>query len=310
VQALLDQMSQQPGQTFAEMGVARARESLHAFTEMQGPEVVLAKVEDRTIPGPVGEMPIRVYTPDGSAPFPVVVYLHGGGWTIGDIATFDKPCRLLATLSGCVVVSVEYRLAPEHRFPAPLDDCYASVVWVATHGAEIGADPERLAVCGESSGGNLAAAVTLRARARGGPKIVYQALICPATDLGFETASCIRFSKGYLITLEDLQWFRGNYIRSEMDIDNPEVSPLRAHDFAGLPSALVVTAEFDPLCDEGEAYAEKLKAAGVPIRLRRYNRMIHSIFILAGVVDAAKDLYRELGTSLTEALADRIEEPR
>jgi acetyl esterase/lipase len=235
----------------------------------------------------------------------VVVYFHGGGWTIGDIKLADKPCRLIANLSGCIVVSVEYRLAPEYRFPAPLDDCYTAAAWVADHGAEIGADSERLAVCGESAGGNLAAAVTLRARAHGGPKIAYQALICPATDLRFDTTSCRAYSDGYLITLEDLRWFRGNYVTSEADTANPEASPLRAADFSGLPSALVVTAEYDPLRDEGEAYAEKLKAAGVPVRLHRYEGMIHSMFVMAGVLDAAKDFYQELGASLSEALAER-----
>lgn len=309
VQALLDQFNEQKGPTFVEMGVAESRRALHAFIDMQGPEVAMAKVEDRTIPGPAGEMPLRVYTPIGVASFPVVVYFHGGGWTIGDITVADKPCRLLAASSGCIVVSVEYRLAPEHRYPAAVDDCYAAVLWVATNAAEIGADPERLAVCGESSGGNVAAAVTLRARARRDPRIAYQALICPAADLRFETRSCSDYSEGYLLTTADLKWFRSNYVRSEMDVANPEVSPLLASDLSGLPPALIVTAEYDPLRDEGEAYAEKLIKAGVPVRLHRFEGMIHSVFIMAGVLDGAKDLYRELGASLSEALTGRRTSP-
>jgi acetyl esterase len=263
----------------------------------------LAKTEDRTVPGAAGEIPVRVYTPEGDAPFPVLMYFHGGGWVIGDIEVYDDVCRALASRAGCVVVSVEYRLAPEHKFPAPLDDCFAATAYVARHAAEFGADGGRLAVAGESAGGNLAAAVTLMARDRGGPAIVHQALIYPVTNFDFGTASYSENATGYLLTTAGMRWFWGHYLVDPADGGHPHASPLRAESLAGLPPALVVTAEFDPLRDEGEAYAARLSEAGVPVTMSRYDGMVHNFVLLAALFPAGDRAITEIATALRSAFA-------
>jgi len=263
----------------------------------------VARVEDRTLPGPAGEIPVRVYAPEGEEePRPGVVYFHGGGFVMGSLETHDATCRSLANASGCTVVSVDYRLAPEHPFPAAPEDCYAATRWVASHGAELGIDPDRLAVAGDSAGGNLAAAVSLMARDRGGPALRHQVLIYPVADHGFDTPSYRENAEGYLLSRQLMEWFWGHYLARESDADHPYASPLRAPDASKLPPALVLTAEFDPLRDEGEAYAERLRAAGVPTRLSRYDGMIHGFFSMAEAMEPGRRAVDEVAAALRRAL--------
>jgi acetyl esterase len=263
----------------------------------------LAKKEDRTVPGTAGEIPLRVYTPEGDAPFPVLVYFHGGGWVIGDIETHDDICAALASRAGCVVVSVDYRLAPEHKFPAPLDDCFAATAYVAQHAAEFGADAARLAVGGDSAGGNLAAVVALVARDRGAPSIVHQALIYPVTNFDFGTPSYSENATGYFLTTATMRWFWDHYLPAAVDGAHPHASPLRAESLAGLPPALVITAEYDPLRDEGEAYAARLGEAGVPVTMYRYDGMVHGFVQMAALVPAGDRAISEVAAALRAAFA-------
>jgi len=205
----------------------------------------------------------------------VLVFFHGGGWVIGNLDTHDMVCRALANAAGCLVVSVDYRLAPEARFPAAAEDCYAATAWVAEHARSLGGDGSRIAVGGDSAGGNLSASVALMARDRGGPPIAFQLLIYPVAAADFETASYRACAEGYGLSRADMIWFWDHYVPDTRDRANPYVAPLGADDLSGLPSALVITAEYDPLRDEGEALAAKLSAAGVPTTLARYDGQIH-----------------------------------
>ena len=259
---------------------------LHTMTPEQArrrpaapvPGEPVARVEDRTIPGPAGEIPVRIYTPEGEPPFAALVFFHSGGWVIGSVEGSDAKARLLANASGCVVISVEYRLAPEHRFPAAADDAYAAAAWVAEHAAEIGADPRRIAVGGESAGGNLAAVVSLMARDRGGPPLRFQLLILPVTDRNFETASYVANADGYGLTRAGMIWFWNHYLSDEAEARNPHAAPLQAEHLRDLPPAYVLTAEYDPLRDEGEAYAARLREAGVPVIAVRCEGLTHISF--------------------------------
>ena len=217
--------------------------------------------------------------------------------------THDATVRALTNAAGCVAVSVEYRLAPEHKFPAAADDSYAAARWVADNAAALNGDPSRVAVGGDSAGGNLAAVVALMARQRGGPPLVHQLLVYPVTDFNFATPSYRENAQGYLLGRTDMVWFWNHYLRDEADGGNPLASPLRAEDLRGLPPALVITAEYDPLRDEGEAYAEKLRAAGVPVTCTRYDGMVHGFFNMFVAVDRAKDAIRQAADALREAFA-------
>ncbi|HEY3081161.1 MAG TPA: alpha/beta hydrolase [Chloroflexota bacterium] len=274
-----------------------------ALLEWEGSSEPIAKREARTIPGPGGELPVRVYTPAGAGPYPVLVYFHGGGWVIGDLDTHDGVCRALANGADCVVVSVDYRLAPEHRYPAAAEDCYAATVWVAEHARELGADSSRIAVAGDSAGGNLAAVVDLMARDRGGPPLVHQLLVYPVTDHRRDTASYREFADGYLLDENLMAYFWKQYLSGESDGRGAYASPLRAPDLAGLPPALVITAEFDPLRDEGEAYAARLREAGVPVTLSRYDGVPHGFFSMAAVLDQARSSRDEATAALRAAFA-------
>ena len=245
------------------------------------------KVVDRKIPGPDGEIPIRLYYPDGDAPFATLVYFHGGGWVIGDLDTHHGFCHALAKTSGCLVVAVDYRLAPEHRYPAAVEDAYAATTWVAENSELIQADPDRFAVCGDSAGGHLAAVVSLMARDRKGPRIDLQILIYPITDCSFDTPSYEENREGYMLTHDLMKWFWNHFINIESEADDPYVSPLRAESFRDLPPALILTAEYDPLRDEGDAYAEKLQGAGVNVTLTRYPGMIHAFIRMTAQLDKA-----------------------
>ena len=292
---------------FHDLPVAEARAHARTLSELAGEGPPVAAVEDRAIPGPGGQIPVRIYTPEGEPPFPVLVYYHGGGHTLGDIQTYDVPTRALCAGAGCLVVSVDYRLGPEHRFPAAVEDAYAAAAWVADHAAELGGDPSRLGVGGDSAGGNLATVTCALARDRGGPAIALQLLIYPVTDFATHlrdearTASCRDYAEGYFHEFATMRWYARNYLASEADIDNPLASPLRARDLTRLPPALVLTAEFDPLRDEGEAYARRLEEAGVPTTLRRYDGLIHAFFSMVTVYGRAAEALEETTAWLRDA---------
>jgi acetyl esterase len=245
-------------------------------------------VKDLTAEGPHGPIPLRLYRPlDAAATtaLPVLVFFHGGGWVIGDLDTHDVLCRQLTAEARICVVSVDYRLAPEHKFPAAVDDAWAATRWIVAHAAELGVDGGRLAVAGDSAGGNLAAVVALLARDQGGPAIALQALLYPVTDVGTETGSYRDFHEGFLLTRESMRWFFAQYLRTGADAADWRVSPLRARSLAGLPPALIVTAGFDPLRDEGEAYAVALRNAGVRVDAVCYGGMIHGFAPMGKLID-------------------------
>jgi acetyl esterase len=272
--------------------------------DLQGPEV--AEVENRTIPGPAGapDIAVRIYRPRvGADPLPLVVFFHGGGWTVCDLDTHDITCRNMANATDATVISVDYRLAPEHRFPAAAEDAYAATVWAHDHAAELGGDAARLAVAGDSAGGNLAAAVALMARDRGGPAITFQLLIYPVTDRDFTTASYRDNATGYFLTKTHMEWYWDQYIGDDDEAAvHPYAAPLRAATLTGLPPAHIVTAEYDPLRDEGEAYGRRLADAGVPVDVRRYDGMFHGFFSME-MLEASRQAGAEAHAALTKAFA-------
>jgi len=301
VQELLDQHAES-GPPMYTLSVEEARSALDMMGQFlwSEPEPV-GKVEDRIIPGPAGQIPIRIYTPHGRGPFPVLLLFHGGGYVLGNIDINSGPCRALTNAAGCIVVSADYRLAPEHKFPAAVEDGYAVSKWVAEHASAIDGDPTRIAVGGESAGGNLAAVIALMARDRGTPRLVYQLLLYPFTNYAFDTPSYEECADGYLLTKQDMVWFWDYYLGSEEDGLSPYASPARAQDLRGLPPAMVVTAEFDPLRDEGEAYAAQLRDFGVPVVCKRYKGMIHGFFSFP--LDQVKETAHELAAGLRSAFA-------
>ncbi len=286
--------------------VAEAREAMAERSKaLAGDPVPLAGVEDRLIPGPGGELPIRVYTPHGKGPFPLLVYFHGGGWVIGSIQSHDHVCRALSFKVGCIVVSVDYRLAPEHKYPAAVQDAFAATRWVAAKAATLGGDGSRLAVGGDSAGGNLATVAALLARERGGPSLAFQLLLYPVTDCDFDTPSYLENAEGYMLHRADMQWFWNHYLAGTDEGRNPYASPLRARDLRGLPPALVITAEYDPLRDEGEAYAARLREADVPVVLTRYDGMIHGFASRAVILDQGKRALEQVASALREVFGSR-----
>jgi acetyl esterase len=290
MKALLDQLAASGGKPFHAGSPQEARAGINALIGLvAGPPEQVAKVEDRKIPGPGGQIQLRIYTPAGAAPMGALVFFHGGGWVVGDIASHDVLCRSLANGANCVTISVDYRLAPEAKFPAAAEDSYAATKWVADNAAALGVDAKRIAVGGDSAGGNLAAVVAQMARDRGGPSVKFQLLIYPATDWAHESASQKEFSEdGFILSRADMVWFYGHYMNSDADRTNPYLSPACAKSLAGLPSAYVMTCAVDPLRDEGEAYAEALRKAGVAVKSKRYPGVCHGFLMMPGVIDAAK----------------------
>ncbi|RNB86046.1 alpha/beta hydrolase [Brevibacillus panacihumi] len=268
------------------------------FGKLAGIPKAVARVENRLIPVEGAQIGIRMYTPKGTGPFPVFVYFHGGGWVIGDLDTVDTVCRNIAHESDCLVVSVDYRLAPEHKFPIPVYDCYAAVEWVARHAATFQGDPEKIAVGGDSAGGNLAAVVAQLAKERQGPALSFQALIYPAVQLGCDTESYRENGEGYFLTADSMNWFFQQYLNGEEDKQNVLASPLLQEDLTGLPPALVITAEYDPLRDEGAMYAQRLREAGVPVEHTCYEGMIHGFFWMGGIMDKGAQAVSQVANSL------------
>ena len=262
----------------------------------------VAVVENRIIPGPVGKIPIRIYTPQGVGPFPLVVYFHGGGWVLGTLDSYDGLSRSIANGARCVVITVDFRLAPEHPFPAAPEDCYAATCWVAEHAGEINGDATRIAIAGDSAGGCLAAVVAQMAREEGAPPLEFQLMVYPITDLRMKTASYRENADAPNLTKDDMIWFRRHYLTNEADIVNPLASPLLAPDLSNLPPALIVTAEYDPLRDEGEGYGERLRQAGVRTAVWRYDSLIHGFLGLDQVADRARVARSEIIAALRAAL--------
>lgn len=306
VQGLLEAMAAQGMPPFHQMTVSQAREVAYAFVDLQGDTEEVAEVREVSVPVDGGAVAVRVYRPDAPGPLPLVVYFHGGGWVIGDLDVADKPCRSLANAARAVVASVDYRRAPEHRFPTAAEDSYAATTWLVEHAADFGADARDVTVCGDSAGGNLAAAVTLMARDRGGVPITRQVLLYPVTSPaeGSPFASYVENADGYLLTAGDMHWFWKQYLRSPEDGKHPYAAPLATADLTGLPPAFVTVCEFDPLRDEGIAYADRLEKAGVPVTLNRIDGAVHGIFWLAGAVALGRDLIGAAATAIRQRVPE------
>ncbi len=300
VKKFLQQLDQMGLPSLPSLEPVQARELTAQLRGRDLRSQVVAGVENRTIRGANGDIPVRIYTPEGSTTKPVLVYFHGGGWVLGDLDAADSLCRI-ANRAGYVVVSVDYRLAPEYKFPAALEDAYAATSWVAKNAAALNGDPTRIAVGGDSAGGNLAAVVSLMARDRGSPSLMYQLLIYPVTKYGFDTQSYREYGQGgFGLTKDEMVWFWHHYLASDADGQNPYASPLLASCY-DLPPACIITAEYDVLRDEAEAYAARLQKAGVPVQLLWYDGMIHNFVGLASVLDRGKQALFEIAAQLTAA---------
>jgi acetyl esterase len=300
---LLDGLAEAGGPALSEMSPTEARAMFKTLSALDQPEEV-ARVDDRVVPGADNDIPVRVYTPEeaigGAAP--LLLWLHGGGWVIGDLDTADATARALANRSGAVVVSVDYRLAPEHTAPAALDDALAALTWAVENGELLGVDATHVAVGGDSAGGNLAAVLCQRVRDEFGPDIDFQLLVYPVVDCTLSHPSIEENAEGYFLTKDAMEWFCGHYL-GDVDAKDPSVSPLHADSLAGLPPALVITAELDPLRDEGEAYAAALRDAGVAVEAIRYEGQIHGFLGMAAMLDDGKDALDRAGSALRAALS-------
>jgi acetyl esterase len=302
VKGLLDQMATTPQPKLWELTPAQGREMYRGMaTVLEPPAIAIGKIDNLAMPGPGGELKLRVYTPvGGGATLPALVFFHGGGWVIGDLETHDALCRTLANETGARVIAVDYRLAPEHKFPAAADDAYAAAKWVEANASTLGVDANRIAVAGDSAGGNLAAVVCLMAKQKGGPRIVHQLLIYPVTQWKADTGSMASFAEGYFLERKTMHWFFDQYA-SGADPSDWRLSPLAASDLSGLPRAYVVTAGFDPLRDEGRAYADKLNRAGVAAVYIDYPGMVHGFFNMSGVVPTAREAIAEAAKAVRKA---------
>lgn len=283
-----------------------ARAILERTTAGRDPGIELASVEDRTIEGPESDITVRIYEPERHEPgSPGVLYAHGGGFVIGSLDTADSICRALADETGYLVASVDYRLAPEHPFPAGLLDFYAALEWFAEAASDLGVDPERIVTAGDSAGGNFATVAALMSRDRGGPEIAYQVLLYPTTGNAAETQAFAENAEGYLLTTEEMHWFDDHYVANPIDKLNGYVNPRLLHDLSGLPPATVVTAGFDPLRDDGAAYADRLAECDVPVTHHNYPDVIHGFAGMMGEpvdVPAAREAHADVAQDLEDAL--------
>jgi acetyl esterase len=302
-QAVIDFMAQIPMPPWAEVDPVAYRAASEA-NRFPPPDLPIAEIVDASFPGPAGSVAIRIYRASNEPNQPGVVYFHGGGFVIGSLNSHDGTCRRLCHGAGCTVVSIDYRLAPEHRYPAAVEDCYAATVWVAANAASLRIDPDRIAVTGDSAGGNLAAVTAILARDKGGPKLVHQLLTYPVTDMAYRSESYVTNATGYFLTKEMMEWFGLQYMPAGQDPEDPLLSPLYAADLKGLPPATVITAEYDPLRDEGEAYAKRLQEVGVPTKLIRYDGVIHGFFSMSGMIDQADDAHAFAAGELRKAFGN------
>lgn len=271
---------------------------------------IVGDVSHQLIPGPGGDLLARIYKPKGNGPFPTLVYFHGGGWVIATLDTYDASCRALTNAANCMVVSVAYRQAPEHKFPAAAEDAYAATQWVISNATQLNGDPNRVAVGGESAGGNLAAVTCLMARDRKGKMPVHQMLIYPVTNYAFDTPSYQENANAKPLNRAMMRWFWGHYLKNESDGSNPYASPLRAESLRSLPPATVITAEIDPLRSEGQAYAQRLREAGSVVRATNYNALAHEFFGAGAVVNKAKQAVSEAAAGLRSGFAGNTARPK
>jgi len=300
VRKLLEEGDAQGAPAIETLSPAEARlTALEAIKAVAGEPEEVGSVENFTIPHTQRPVPVRIYTPAGAGPFACLVYFHGGGWVVCDLNTHDVVCRAIANRAGAVVVAVDYALSPENKFPAAVDDCYAATQWVAANAARLRVDPRRIAVGGDSAGGNLSTVMCLKSRDEGGPPLALQVLVYPVTNLAsFDTPSYREFGEGYYLTRAEMEWFRGHYLARPEDAQHPYASPLLAPDLRGLPPALVITAECDPLRDEGEAYARRMADAGVAVTCTRYAGMIHPFFSLGGVFNQGRRAVEQVAAAV------------
>jgi len=303
-QSLLEAMKASGQPPLFTLPVPDARRARRRQLVVHPPRVQIATVEDDLVPGPLGGIPLRWYRPGPEGELPVTLYFHGGGWAVDDLDTHDHLCRRLASRSQAVVVSVAYRRGPEHPYPAAVEDAYAATQWVAAAGRERGADPARLAVAGDSAGGNLAAVVTLLCRDRRGPAVRFQALAYPVTDYWQAgRASYDRYAEGYTLSGDFMRWTFQQYLPDSFDRADPYLFPLHTVDLSGLPPALIITAEFDPLRDEGRAYAERLRAAGVAVEHVHLGDQMHGFLLQEAIVDRARQAVDHFADALRRGLA-------
>lgn len=309
MQSVLTELKSLGGKPIEKLTPAEARkqptpaDAVMKLLKKQGkstaPEAV-AKVENRTILGPAGQIPIRIYTPAGTGPFPVLVYYHGGGWVIANIDTYDSSARALANAANCIVVSSHYRQGPEHKFPAAHEDAFAAAQWVMNNATSFNGNPNKIAIGGESAGGNMATAVTMMLRDKKGKMPVHQMLIYPVTNDNMNTQSYIDNANAKPLNKPMVAWFANNYFK-KADHANPYAFPLKAKNLKGLPPATIILAQIDPLMTEGKQYADKLKAAGIPVNYKLYNGVAHEFFGMGAVVDKAKDAVKVAATDLKKA---------
>ena len=292
------------GRSFHTLTVEQARKRLLLMTPPSRNPTPVADVSNRSIPGPGGGIPIRIYSPEGAGPFPLAVFFHASAFVLANLDTEDEFCRAICKAAECIVVSVDYRLAPENKFPAATDDCLAATCWVAAHGTSINGDPARLVLIGDSAGGNLAIVTALRIRDEGGPALRGHALLYPIT--AFHTppsASYIDNARGFGLTRQDMIWFWSHYLSDPADSVNPYAAPLCANDLERMPPALVITAEYDPLRDEGEEYAERLRNAGVPVIVSRYEGTVHGFVHFRRIFKEGRLAFGQITSWLRERLA-------
>ncbi|MFD5551078.1 alpha/beta hydrolase fold domain-containing protein [Streptomyces goshikiensis] len=307
IDALLKELAEGGDPAPESQTVGENRALASSLATLAGDPEPVSSVHDTVAAAEGIEVPVRVYTPAGassSGQLPVTVFFHGGGWVLGDLDSQDHIARTMANRSGTIVVSVDYRLAPEHRFPAAIEDAYAALSWVAANADSFGGDGQNIAVFGESAGGNLAAALAQEARRRGGPRIALQVLAYPAVDRFDDSPSMHENMAGPLLTRAWLEWFWGLYLTTPDEGADPRVSPARADDLAGLPPAVIVTAEHDPLRDQGDRYAQRLAAAGVPVQHLPVRGAIHAFFSFTGSVQLSRDVLNQLGGAVATAFND------
>lgn len=301
VEGLLREMAAEGAPPIRELPIAEARAMAEGMVVLAGDPIEVGSIRDITIPVDAAEIGARVYTPEGTGPHPVVMFFHGGGWVICSLDSHDNVARAICRDADAVVVSVDYRMAPEFRFPTAANDCYAATRWVADNATSLGGDASRLAVCGDSAGGNLSAVVSQMARDAGGPALSFAALIYPAVDMTAQGGSLDQNASGYFLERDDMEWFMNLYLSME-ERANPLASPLLHSNLSDLPACFIATCEYDPLRDEGEAYGAALRASGVQAENKRYDGLIHAVANMTGVLDGGRALVADVGGRLRTAL--------
>jgi len=301
VEAVLAQMAAMGNPPLHQLSVEDARAMSEGMVALAGEPAQVGSVRDITIPVDGAEIGARVYTPEGEGPHPGVVFFHGGGWVICSLDTHDNLARDICRAADAVVVSVDYRMAPEHRYPTAAHDSFAATKWIADNAGSLGIDASRLALCGDSAGGNLSAVVSQMARDSGGPEIAFTALIYPGVDMTAKGGSMDENGTGYFLEQDDMDWFMNHYL-DEVDKAEAKASPLLHADLSGLPAAFIATCEYDPLRDQGEAYGDALRANGVQVVTKRYDGLIHAAANMTGVLDGGRRLVDDVGAALHEAL--------